>query len=273
MKRSSLLPSLSIFFPAYNEETNIVFALREAIKVAPRISSCYEIIVINDGSTDNTAKNVMQCAKNHPHIRLVNQKNIGYGGALKRGFMEAQYDWIFFTDADRQFRMAELPKLVAKTQTARIIIGYRKTRAEGWKRAMVARALKIWNRILLGFPAEIKDIDCAFKLVHTSLIREIEPLFSDGAMISTEMLLKIHLLGNDIAQVGVNHYPRVSGTSTGNNIGVILKAISDTFYLQKKIIRKRLNHRRIAVRQKIAMTGVWLALLLGNLYNKLLLTR
>jgi glycosyltransferase involved in cell wall biosynthesis len=125
------LTSLSIFFPAFNEEENIVMALRQAVAIAPKISDRYEIIVINDGSKDATAAVVQKCIERHPHIRLVTQRNRGYGGALKRGFKEAAYDWVFFTDSDRQFDLRELKQLIALTSENDAVIGYRTTRAEG----------------------------------------------------------------------------------------------------------------------------------------------
>jgi glycosyltransferase involved in cell wall biosynthesis len=267
-KTNQKLSSLSIFFPAYNEEENIVLALRQAIAIAPKIADNYEIIVINDGSKDGTAERVSQAADRHPHIRLVNQRNRGYGGALKRGFKESKSEWIFFTDSDRQFDLKELYSFIRATAEHKVVIGYRKTRAEGMKRALLARALKIWNRILLGFPSSIKDIDCAFKLLHRDVLLQIEPLFSDGAMISTELLLKLHFAQVPIAQVGVAHYPRRFGQPTGSNWRVIFRAIQDTFLLQRKLILARLisRQRRIVMRWQI-FTAV-LAVALRGLVNR-----
>ncbi len=242
MKRTTKkLPSLSIFFPAFNEEKNIARALSDALKVAPTISEKFEIIVINDGSKDKTAAVAASIAQLHPQVRVVSQRNRGYGGALKRGFKEARYEWIFFTDSDLQFNIAELKKFVAHTRNYQVVLGYRGNRAEGWKRQLIANALKIWNRILLGFPRRIKDIDCAFKLIHRSVVRSIEPLFSDGAMVSTELLLKIHKAKYPYQQVSVTHYNRRHGTPTGNKLNVITKAVQDTFYLQRKLAYFTIN--------------------------------
>ena len=235
------LASLSIFFPAYNEEKNIGHAIYQALRLAPQVSDSFEIIVINDGSKDKTAAVVKKIAQKHSEVRLVTQRNRGYGGALKRGFKESRNEWIFFTDSDLQFNIQELKKFIKHTQNYQVVLGYRRNRAEGWKRQLIASALKIWNRILLGFPRRIKDIDCAFKLLHKDVVRSIEPLFSDGAMVSTELLLKIHKAHCPYFQVSVTHYNRQHGTPTGNNIRVITKAVQDTFTLQKSLSYSSFN--------------------------------
>ncbi len=243
MKKQLKLPSLSLFFPAYNEAGNIEEAVRQALAVLPLVAKKYEIIVINDGSQDATGPIVERLANHYKTVRLVNQRNKGYGGALKRGFKEAKYDWIFFTDSDLQFNLQELKKLVqvAVAQDLHMVLGYRTNRAEGLKRALLARALKIWNRVLLGFPRKIKDIDCAFKLIRKDVIHTIEPLFSDGAMVSTELLLKAHQAQIDYAQVGVKHYKRQHGKPTGNSISVIFTAVRDTLLLKKSLTASKIS--------------------------------
>jgi glycosyltransferase involved in cell wall biosynthesis len=235
------LTSLSLFFPAYNEEANIEAATKQALEVLPQIAEEFEIIIINDGSKDNTRKIALELENKYKQVRLVSQRNKGYGGALKRGFKEAKLDWIFFTDSDLQFNLKELKKFITKAHKNDFILGFRKNRAEGKRRFLLAKALKVWNIILLGFPAEIKDIDCAFKLMRTEVIRTIEPLFSDGAMISTEMLLKMYNYGFQFEQIGVTHYERQFGSSTGSNLNVILKAVRDTFILRVKLLENKVN--------------------------------
>lgn len=241
-KKINKLSSLSVFFPAFNEADSISEAVSQAHAILPRVAKRYEIIVINDGSKDATAETVKQLRVGNKKIRLVNQRNRGYGGALKRGFKEAKYDWIFYTDSDLQFDVRELLKLVRETSDDKLamVLGYRKNRAEGIRRQILAIALKIWNRLLLGFPAEIKDIDCAFKLLRKDVLRTIEPLFSDGAMVSTELLLKSIDSGFQFTQVGVSHYKRRAGTPTGSNVFVILRAIKDTLILKKMLIAQQL---------------------------------
>lgn len=233
--RTNKLPELSIFFPAYNEEGNIAAAVKQALRVAPKVAHKFEIIVVNDGSKDKTREIGLKIAAKNQHVRVVSQKNKGYGGALKRGFAESKYEWIFFTDADLQFDMGELIKLVNLATNTDLVLGYRIKRADGWKRILLAKGLKFWNRIWFNYPGEIRDTDCAFKLIKRAVIRRVEPLISDGAMISTELILKAKKAGYIWRQVGVNHYQRLSGKPTGSNFGVIWRAVKDTWVLWRNV--------------------------------------
>lgn len=244
------LPELSVFFPAYNEAGNIEKAVKQALLVVPKIAQKYEIIIVNDGSTDKTLAISKQLAKKNKYVRVVSQKNQGYGGALKSGFASAKYDWVFYTDADLQFDMRELTKFIKYTGKYDLVIGFRKIRAEGWKRQLIASLLKIWNRIFLAFPSKIKDIDCAFKLMHKRVLRNILPLISDGAMVSTEILLKAYRSNFNIRQTGVNHFARQTGTPTGNNLMVIAKAVRDTFILKKHLFQKTAFGRYVSVQYR-----------------------
>lgn len=232
------LNSLSVFFPCYNEQENIDALLTSALKIIPTLANKYEIIIVNDGSKDNTSELAHKWAKKNKHIKVIDQRNKGYGGAVKIGFKNSQYEWVFFTDADLQFNLKELKKFVKKSNTKlspQIIIGYRKNRAEGFKRHLIAEMLKVWNRIFLGFPAYVKDIDCAFKLIKSDVIKHVGPLKTTGAMTTTEFLLKAHKLGYHFEQIGVKHYNRVAGEPTGSNPFVILKAVKETFILIKML--------------------------------------
>lgn len=231
VKTQVKLPSLSVFFPMHNEEENITRVIHQAQKVIPKLAERYEIIVVNDGSRDNTSKIGHQLAKKDKHIRIIDQVNLGYGGALRTGFASAKYDWVFFADGDLQFDLAELADFIPHTSENLAVLGFRKKRADQWSRLLLAKMLKIWNVIFFQFPISVKDIDCAFKLFHRSVLDELLPLQSRGAMISTELLLK--LIDNDFAftQVGVTHYPRHYGAQTGARWDVIYGAVKETAQL------------------------------------------
>lgn len=232
------LPALTVFFPAYNEQENIQLAVEQALSVLPQLSDKFEIIVVDDGSTDQTFKIAQQLVDRYSQVKAVTQDNQGYGGAISRGFSEAQYDWIFYTDSDLQFDLKELSKFISHTLHHQLVIGYRLNRVEGWQRQLLATLLKIWNRVLLGFPSQIKDVDCAFKLMHRSVYSRIKPLKSEGAMVSTELLLKVHQAGISPHQVGVHHYQRKYGIPTGNKLKVIWKAVRETWRLRQLLKHK-----------------------------------
>jgi glycosyltransferase involved in cell wall biosynthesis len=227
------LSSLSIFFPCYNEEGNIERVTRAALDVAPRFAERFEIILVDDGSSDRTGEISDSLAAEVSQVRAVhNRPNLGYGGAVARGLTESQMEWIFFTDGDGQFDIGELPKLVELLDRCDLAVGYRVNRADNAIRRLNAFCWGVLIRALFGL--KVRDIDCAFKLLPKSLINAIE-LHSGGAMISAELLAKAKYRGLRIAEVGVNHHPRTAGEQTGANPKVILKAFRELFRLRRHI--------------------------------------
>jgi len=227
------LPSLSIFFPCYNEEGNVERVIRAALEVAPRVADQYEVIAVNDGSKDRTGEIAERLAAEIPQVRAVhNNPNLGYGGAVARGLKEARMQWIFFTDGDGQFDMGEIPKLIDLLDRGDFAVGYRIQRADPFMRKVNAFCWGTLVRALFGL--KVRDIDCAFKLLPKSLIDKID-LHSRGALISTELLAKAKNRGLRIVETGVHHYPRTAGQQTGAKFSVILKAFYELLKLRRHI--------------------------------------
>lgn len=228
------LPSLSIFMPAYNEEGNIAATIIDADKAARVITRDYEIIVVNDGSQDNTADIVTELSKLNPHIRLLSHNsNRGYGAAVKTGLAACRKDWIFFTDSDGQFHYDELKKFVKETDQADLIIGYRKKRMDPFHRVFVAQVLlKIWNFFLFGLT--VRDVDCAYKLFKKE-VRDAVKLHTESAITVSEFIIKAKVEGFRIKQLPVHHYPRRFGEQTGGNWRVIARAAKESFRLFKEL--------------------------------------
>ncbi len=232
----SQLSSLSIFFPAYNEEGNIVTTIIDARAAAKKLTKSYEIIVVDDGSTDRTAEVVLELAKLDSNIELIKHgKNRGYGAAVKTGLKACKNDWIFFTDSDGQFHYDELEEFVKNREEADLVIGYRRKRMDPFHRVFVAQVLlKIWNFVLFGL--SVRDVDCAYKL-FTREVRDKIILETESAITVTEFIVKAKAYGFNIVQLPVRHYSRKFGEQTGGNWRVILKAARESFAL-----RKHLNH-------------------------------
>jgi len=226
--------NISAFFPAYNEEDNVVKMTNSFINVLNEIADNYEIIIVNDGSKDKTGEVARRLCKKNSVVKLVeHKKNQGYGAAVKSGLRAAKYEWIFFTDGDNQFDVKEIKKFVPYIKDYKIIIGYRVDRQDGFMRYLNARA---WGKLVgFLFPElkEIKDIDCAFKLIKKELIDEIN-LETTGAMISAEILLKIIRNGHQVKQINVHHYPRQAGEQSGANLKVIARAFKELFRFYKE---------------------------------------
>ena len=227
------LSSLSIFFPCFNEEKNVPIMINQALKILPELAKKFEIIVINDGSTDQTRLVTERLAKQYSQVKLVNhQQNQGYGATVRTGFSACQYDWIFFTDGDAQFDLKELKSFVAHTQNYQVILGFRKQRADGFKRALFAKMYKFYIDIL--FRVYVKDVDCAFKLIKADVIKDLEFL-SNGAFISSELLYKLKKKKVQFKQLPVNHYQRQHGKSTGANLRVIAIGLLEPLKLYLKM--------------------------------------
>ena len=227
------LPELSVFFPFYNEEDNIEAQTKDALKTIPQLANKFEIILIDDGSVDKTGKIGQKLAKKYRSVKVIRHRvNKGYGGALKTGFKNSRYKWIFFTDGDRQFRLADLSKLIRKTNGAGLVIGYRQKRADPPIRLLNAKLFNFLIKILFGL--RVRDVDCAFKLINKKVLGDIK-LKSDGALLSSELLIKARKKGYKITEVPVGHYPRQVGSQTGANFKVIFKAFYDIAALWKEL--------------------------------------
>lgn len=225
--------SISVFFPCYNEEANVEATTRAALAALSQVSSDFEVIIVNDGSTDRTGEIADQLAQEHPRVRAVhNRPNLGYGGALQRGFREATKPWVFYTDGDGQFDFAEIKELLPLLEEYDIASAFRLNRQDSLVRKLNAFCWTTLVNVL--FRLRLRDIDCAFKIFPRKLFDEIE-MKSTGALIDAEVLARAKRLGYTIGQVGVHHYPRVAGEQSGANLRVILRAFKELFLLRRDI--------------------------------------
>lgn len=228
------LPELSIFFPFWNEEKNIEKVVKKAIPVADKIAKKWEIIMVDDGSSDNTLGIMEKLAKENSNLVVVSHKeNRGYGAALKSGFQNAKYKFIIFNDGDGQFDFSQSPRFIEKIDDADIVIGFRKKRLDNPLRHILMNLLKIWDFFFFGF--NFKDIDCGFKLFRKDALEKIMPFKSEGAMITTEILARAKRKKLKIAQVEVSHYPRLYGDQSGGNLRVIVRAVRESFALWRSL--------------------------------------
>lgn len=224
------VPALSIFFPFWNEEKNIERVIKNAIPIAGKVAEEWEIILVDDGSSDKTLQIAKKIANTHTNIIVVSHaKNRGYGAALRSGFEKAKYDLIVFTDGDGQFDFSQVVKFLDKIDTSDIVIGYRKKRFDNPIRHILMNLLKIWDFVFFGFI--FRDIDCGFKMFKKEALGKILPFMSEGAMITTEILAKAKRAKLKISQVEVSHYPRIYGDQSGGNLRVIIRAIRESFSL------------------------------------------
>jgi len=228
------IKTLSVFFPAYNEEVNIEKTVRKAKKILLQVADKWEILIINDGSTDKTGQVAAKLRREDKRIDVINHPiNQGYGAALKSGFSNARYPWVAFTDSDGQFNFSEIKKFLPLMKNSDLILGYRLNRADSFLRKIYTF---VWGKIpVVLWGLKVKDYSCGFKLIKKKVFDAVQPLVGEEKVTQIEMLVKAKRKGFKFAEIGVRHYPRKYGAQTGTNIKVVVKSITDIFKLWKKL--------------------------------------
>ncbi|CAN5472043.1 hypothetical protein BH23CHL2_BH23CHL2_04100 [soil metagenome] len=222
-------PTLSVVLPAYNEADNIEAVVKRSTTVLEPLDPSFEIIVVNDGSMDDTAAIINRLQREDARVQAVHhERNRGYGSALRTGFDAATGDLIMFMDADRQFDMSDVTALLPYVPHYDIVAGYRIRRNDALYRRLYAQIFDIAVWVLFG--VHVRDVDCAFKIYRGDLIRSM-PLTMPGALINTEMLAMAKRMGANLVEVGVHHYPRTAGKSSGGSPRVVFRAMGETLRL------------------------------------------
>ena len=215
-------PSISVVYPMFNEEAYVERAVSAARDVLARAAFDFEIVVVDDASTDGTAAIADRLARADPRVKVVhNPVNLKLGGALRAGYAAATRDLVFYTDADLPIDLEELPRAVRllEYQQADIVAAYRHDRtSEGWLRTIYTFAYNHLIRILFGL--KVRDVNFAFKLFRRSVLDRF-PLRSNGSFIDAEFLLRARKHGCPIIQIGLDYFPRTRGLSTLASFGVI----------------------------------------------------
>ncbi len=234
---AKLISELSVFLPTYNEEGSIVQVVGGIKSVLEEAASVWEIIIVDDGSTDKTSEIVASIAQADPRINVITHNpNRGYGASLKSGFYNSKYNWISFIDSDGQFDFGEIAQFIStqKETQADLVIGYYKKRQVSLSKRITS---KLWEfLVFILFGLRVHDIDCGFKLISKKVINEIPKLESErGAFISSELLIKAKKRGFKIVEIPVTHYPRLKGEGTGRRLNVIIKSFADLFRLWRRL--------------------------------------
>jgi glycosyltransferase involved in cell wall biosynthesis len=235
---------LSIFFPAYNDGGTIASLVIEARKTAERLTSDFEIIVVNDGSADMTAEIADELASTYPEVRVVHhQKNRGYGGALRSGFASAQKEFVFYTDGDAQYDPTELAALwAAMRDDVDLVNGYKISRSDPLHRIVIGRIYHHTVKLLFGL--KVRDVDCDFRLMRRAIFERVT-LEHNSGVICLEMMKKIQDAGFRIAEVPVHHYHRAFGRSQFFNFRRLARTAVDVGALWWRLVVLG-RHRRTA---------------------------
>jgi glycosyltransferase involved in cell wall biosynthesis len=226
---------LSLVFPVLDEEENLGPLLESVLAWAPQLAASFEVIVVDDGSRDRSAAIVQAWRGHDPRIRLLRHPtHIGYGAALRSGLRAARGEWVFFSDADLQFDLAELEHLLAHASDAELVVGHRAPRRDPRTRRLLAWGWGVLVRALFGL--RVRDIDCAFKVFHRPVLEAL-PIESLGAFVNTELLVRATRAGFRIVEVPVTHRPRRAGRAKGATPRVIVRALLELAVLYGELRR------------------------------------
>lgn len=242
---SQKLPdSISVFFPVYNDARSIGKLVEDVREVLRRRFRDWEIILVDDGSTDDSPAVVDRLAASDRRVRAVHHgRNRGYGAAIATGLATGTGELVFYTDGDGQYDPRELDLLLDALGDADVVNGFKTARADHMVRKFEGRLYHAVGRVL--FELSVRDIDCDFRLFRRHVVRHILPLACSGGTVGVEMLAKVKIHGYHVAEVPVHHYPRPYGTSQFCGAGRIARAIWQMFLLWVTLVcRKKERVRR-----------------------------
>lgn len=232
-------PSISVFFPAYNDAGTIASMVILALETLKELTDDYEVIVIDDGSKDDTRLILQLLQQQYPeHVRpIFHEKNKGYGGALRSGFAHATKDLIFYTDGDAQYDVKELHLLYNKFhEGVDLVNGWKRKRHDPWFRILIGKIYQ--NVIKISFSLQLRDVDCDFRLMRRSIFEKVT-LESNSGVICVEMMKKIQDAGFRLDETPVSHFHRLYGRSQFFNWRRLLRVARDLVKLWWHLVVKK----------------------------------
>ncbi len=220
------LSNVSFFCPAYHDEKNLPRLIPSVVEFLRQVTDIFEIIIVEDGSPDDTGRVADELAQQYPGIvRVIHHaKNLGYGAALRDGFHAARYDYIMYTDGDAQYDVAEFLPYLYLLNANDVISGYAITKAVSLRRRVQSVAYNVFLFLLFGI--WYRDANCSMK-VYTRQVLDAIDIRSVSAFIDGEMLIKAKRCCFRIAQFPVHHLPRKEGIAHGSTFAVIAGTIRD----------------------------------------------
>lgn len=234
MEPLSSKPDISVFFPVYNDEKTVRQVTEKALGVCRDLAGNYEIIIINDCSPDNSGKIADELAREYaPYVKVIHhESNRGYGGALKSGFENCQYEWICFTDGDDEYDVEDLRRMIKLKDFYDLIITFRYKKAYSGMRIFISN---VYNKILrFMFKTRYRDISTGLRFIRKSLLSEIQ-ITSDSPFIGAEITIKTMLKGYRVGEMGIQTFPREFGKGSATSFKNILRTIKDMRRVHKEI--------------------------------------
>lgn len=231
-------PKIFLFFPVYNDEKTIRTVTEKSLKVLSDIASEYEILIVHDGSPDNSGKIADELAETYPAVSVVHHgRNRGYGKAIQSGFnYDNKYDWICFTDGDDEYDVRELYHMVKLLPHYDLLISFRYAKAYSTWRMFVSYVYNVVLRFMFRSP--YRDISSGLKLVRREVIEDLD-ITSSSPFVGAEIVLKSMLKGYHVGEIGINTYPRQFGKSTSTSYANIIATIKDMLRVYKEVFQNK----------------------------------
>ncbi len=227
--------SISVFFPAFNDAENLKTQIPRTVETLERLTADFEIIVVDDGSTDATPEVLDAFRRKYSFLRVVRHPhNLGYGAALQSGFNHATKELVFYTDGDGQYDVRDLPRLFEKlSPETDMVMGFKVRRADAAHRSMIGKLYQTGIKFLFGL--KIQDVDCDFRLIRRRVLDAIV-LSSQTGAICVDLMRQIERGGFRVVEVPVQHHPRLHGTSQFFRVGPVFWTLVDLGRLWVRLV-------------------------------------
>lgn len=217
--------NISFFCPAYNEEENLESVVLKVIDILKEISNKFEVIIIDNGSTDKSREIANNLARSFSEVEVIHHStNREYGGALKSGFTNAKYENVVYMDSDNQFDFSDIEIMIPLLEEYDVVTGYRMNRSDSFYRIFQSKIFNLIIKFLFGL--KFKDINCSLKIYRKQVLDNMQ-ITSDSSFIDAEMMIKALKNGYKIGEIGVKHFPRIAGSATGATPKVIFITLKE----------------------------------------------
>ena len=227
--------TVSLVLPALNEADNIAATIDDCVETLQRVTSDYEVIVVDNDSTDDTAAIVGQLQSENARVRLIHQPVRGYGSAIWTGLKAAKMEIVGWRDSDTQYRTADVAPMLEALDEHDVVVGHRVQRQDPSHRLLFALLWNLLNRTLFGFI--VHDMDCGCKIFRREVVDTLD-VKATGAVFNIEFLVQAKRAGFRVGEVSISHQPRHAGENTGGSLRVILRAMREVLRLRWRLLRE-----------------------------------